>query len=416
MAPPVVPDTTQEAETQEPVEPLFTADNMDADVIAGFLKSYTDNAPAIKPEETVQGQLESVLNKDNALFDWARGQAAQYSNSRGLINSDMAAEASAQAVMGVALPIAQADAQVYANRAAQEREFWLTAGLQAFDATIQSGLIAQDHMSNLVEMSHQGDINSRLQLEQFGYNWNLNEQQNFHNMQLSLLQGDIQAGLALQAFGFDTELMSRDFGYQTKLLEHGLRNALALSKQDNEQWIERMGVQHVYTLDEIAAQGDITSEQSAQDFSQNMRGQYLAKVGDAGSALSVRLHEINTDDGLTLLQQHNAERQAVLDYEAEMDRLEAHYIATPGWDLSWLVDPINTPHSHEGGHTGGDTGDTGSDTVIDPEPDPELELEPEPAPPPSFEDDPEEFWEQLPDYKRDLFDPEGRDFLRDAFD
>ena len=65
-------------------------------------------------------------------------QAAQYANSRGLMNSDIAAEASSQAVMGAALPIAQHDAQVYATAAANQRQFWYTAGLQAFDATIQS--------------------------------------------------------------------------------------------------------------------------------------------------------------------------------------------------------------------------------------------------------------------------------------
>jgi len=163
---PIIPDTTQGVTADDSPGQLFTEENMGVDRTGDFLQQYADAAPGVTPEQTVQGQLEQILNKDNALFDWARGQAAQYSNSRGLLNSDIAAEASSQSVMGVALPIAQQDAETYARAAEQQRQFWHTAGLQAFDATIQSGLMAQDHLERMVEMSHQGDINSRLQLEQ----------------------------------------------------------------------------------------------------------------------------------------------------------------------------------------------------------------------------------------------------------
>ena len=114
------------------------------------------------------------------------------------------------AVMNAALPIAQNDANVYAQKASQERAFWQTAGLTAFDATIQSSLMAQDHLNRIVEASHQGDINSRLQLEQFGYNWNLSAQDNLQQLQQLALQGDINATLALQKFGRD---LGAQFGF-----------------------------------------------------------------------------------------------------------------------------------------------------------------------------------------------------------
>ncbi len=43
--------------------------------------------------------------------------------------------------------------------------------------------MAQDHMQSLVAMAAQGDINSKLQLEQFGYNWDLSEQDNLNRLQ-----------------------------------------------------------------------------------------------------------------------------------------------------------------------------------------------------------------------------------------
>lgn len=334
---PQVPDTTQDVTAQEAPGALFTAENMGAEDSAGFLQSYADLAPGVQPEETVQGQLENVLNKDNALFDWARGQAAQYSNSRGLINSDIAAEASAQAVMGVALPIAAADAQVYAERAVQERQFWYTAGLQAFDATIQSGLMAQDHLQRIVQMSHQGDINSRLQLEQFGYNWNLNEQQNLHNMQLAAMQGDIAAGLALQQFGFDTDLMTQDHGFRLTLADTELRNALTLSGQDHEEFLEAQAQGHANTLDEIAAQGEVTGDLADQEFSRNLQQNYLNAVERRTLQFSAEVTSIYSQEGLTASQQQNAVNIARNNMENDLKMLAQQYSSSPGWDPNWSV-------------------------------------------------------------------------------
>ncbi len=78
-----------------------------ANDLIGGMQPFADKAQDVQPEETVQGQLEGILDKNNLLFDWARGQAAQYANSRGLQNTDMAAEASSMAVIGAAMPIAQ---------------------------------------------------------------------------------------------------------------------------------------------------------------------------------------------------------------------------------------------------------------------------------------------------------------------
>lgn len=365
---PIVPDTTQGVTAEDSPGQLFTEENMGADRSADFLQGYADKAPGVTPEQTVQGQLEQILNKDNALFDWARGQAAQYANSRGLLNSDIAAEASSQAVMGVALPIAEHDANVYAQRAAQERQFWYTAGLQAFDATIQSGLMAQDHMQQMVELSHQGDINSRLQLEQFGYNWQLSVQDNLHQMQQIALQGDINAELALQQFGFDTELMRQDFGYRVRLADIDLKNSLSLSAQDNEQWIERMGIEHVNTLAEIAAQGDISRDINTDNFSNNLQMQYMDRVGQRTSELNAEIERINSTEGLTPAQQRNAVNQAIRRYESDLAMYAEMFSSNPSWDPNWEV-------SSYSGDAGGSFIPT--DNTTDPTPTPIPEPTPE---------------------------------------
>ena len=257
-----VPDVTKLGRTPtEQDTRAFTGDTTDYAGIAGM-------APGVTAEQTVQGQLAHLFeNPDaNPLWEYAKGIASQYSNSRGLQNSDIAAEAGAQAVFAQAMPIAQQDANTYAARAQLEAGFWQNAGLQAQAATIASGLQAQGHLETLIELNRQGDINSRLQLEQFGYNFELNEQENLHQKQQLALQGDIQAELALQQFGFDTQLMKQDHGYRVNLMKIELSNALRINEQTNNHQLQQMQVAnrnalqqinqgHANTLQQIAANG-----------------------------------------------------------------------------------------------------------------------------------------------------------------
>ena len=61
--------------------------------------------------------LNKLLSEGSSYLDLARTGAAQTANSRGLLNSSMAAGAGEAAAIGAALPIAQSDASVYADSA-----------------------------------------------------------------------------------------------------------------------------------------------------------------------------------------------------------------------------------------------------------------------------------------------------------
>lgn len=69
--------------------------------------------------ETVQGQMQGLMRSDNPLIEQARTGANQQMNSRGLLNSSMAVQASDQAAYNAALPIAQADANIYGTASQQ---------------------------------------------------------------------------------------------------------------------------------------------------------------------------------------------------------------------------------------------------------------------------------------------------------
>ena len=97
------------------------------------------NAPT-NPDENYAGSNASVnystadnlgalMNKSNPLVKMARTRAAQQANSRGLLNSSLAAEAGEQAAMEMMLPVAQADAETFNRRWLEQKRIEAEAKL-----------------------------------------------------------------------------------------------------------------------------------------------------------------------------------------------------------------------------------------------------------------------------------------------
>jgi len=71
----------------------------------------------VTPDQTVEGRLKGLLSDENPLVQMARTQGLESANARGLLNSSLGAQAGALAHYQYAMPVAQADAQTYANAA-----------------------------------------------------------------------------------------------------------------------------------------------------------------------------------------------------------------------------------------------------------------------------------------------------------
>lgn len=82
--------------------------------------NYVDEA-----KSTVAGQLTSLLDQNSAYVQQARQQATEQASGRGLLNSTIAANQGQRAAIQSALPIAQQDAQTWANAqgARQQAEY-----------------------------------------------------------------------------------------------------------------------------------------------------------------------------------------------------------------------------------------------------------------------------------------------------
>ncbi len=101
------PQIQQPART--PQEPVRVSDEEKSTA------TYKANTRTVDPsKETVAGQLRGLLeDPDSNYMQRARTSAWQYANSRGLLNSSIAATAGEAAAIDAALPIAQQDAGIY---------------------------------------------------------------------------------------------------------------------------------------------------------------------------------------------------------------------------------------------------------------------------------------------------------------
>lgn len=73
--------------------------------------------------DTVQGQLNTLLQNENPLMQRAYYKGLDLANSRGLLNSSMASEAAQAAMIDASLPIAQQDASTYYDQGTRNQGY-----------------------------------------------------------------------------------------------------------------------------------------------------------------------------------------------------------------------------------------------------------------------------------------------------
>jgi hypothetical protein len=76
----------------------------------------------VADNQTVRGQINSVIAEDSPLMQQAATAAKQAAGQKGLINSSMAVQAGQAALYDKAMPIAQADAQTYGQAAKSNQD------------------------------------------------------------------------------------------------------------------------------------------------------------------------------------------------------------------------------------------------------------------------------------------------------
>lgn len=296
----------------------------------------------VQKNETVSGQLEQLLSSTSPVLRQARDRAIVQSASRGLQNSTLAAQAGTEALISAATPIAATDAATHSDRAKGNQAAQNAFGQTAQQIQGQKELSTQDHLQRLAEQAQAGDINSRLQLEQAGYNAELSAQENLQRLEQLQKEGDIQASLALQSFNFTTmleaqkqgyaiELSNQQFQQNQQLLMDEYTQRGVLSAQEAAQEIERLNQQHENTLVEIAAQVAANGTADAAKWTRDLQQGYLNAVTQRQMAASQEVAAIYQTQGLTGAQQSSAVILAQNRLRTDLQAIAAYFQQTPGW-------------------------------------------------------------------------------------
>ena len=175
-----------------------------ADTLDNGTKAYgagtTDYDPTLRTvdpaKETVAGQLNTILGSGSPVLERAKTGAMQTANKRGLLNSSMAAGAGEAAMIDAALPIANADANVFGTAARDNQQFSNASG--QFNAGAKN--VSDLNLSNAANTSQ------------------LSTQQTGQQKELAQQAADIQTGQILPAtIAGQKELATQSGEIQTAL-------------------------------------------------------------------------------------------------------------------------------------------------------------------------------------------------------
>lgn len=278
--------------------------------------------------QTASGQVESLLAKDSPLMQRARTLALQNMNQRGLVNSSMAQGAGVAAMIDKITPIAQQDAEAYANQALANQNAQNSAGqfnageankfgLQRNDQTFTAG-------ENLANREFQ--TSERLASQAFTAEQNI-ATQNFQSAQ-SALDRALQVTLTDKSIAAAAALETARQNFQTaeNALDRANQNALQESQQtfqrgenalDRTQQTSLQAAQQAFQSGENAL--DRTSQQSLQSAAQT----FQANENEKNRAAEIMLADKNIS-AQSAIQQAQREFQRS---ENQLDRTQQLAIA-----------------------------------------------------------------------------------------
>lgn len=131
----------------KPVDPAIAAGTKVAEAKP---VTYDATTRAVDPAtQTVAGQVNNIIKDDSPLMQRARAGAMESANSRGLINSTMAAQAGQAAVIDAATPIANADANINTTAARDNQNVTNAATAAGADAVNKAAVQSAEATNSL---------------------------------------------------------------------------------------------------------------------------------------------------------------------------------------------------------------------------------------------------------------------------
>lgn len=256
----------------QPVMPTITTPSV---------TSATAATRTVGDNELVSSQLQKLLATDSPYLQQARNKAAQTANSRGLVNSAMAAGWGESAAIDAAAPIAQADAGAYTSAARDNQSAQNAVSLNNASAANQAEM-ARAAAANQASMAAANmQMQDRLNDKQTSNQYQLQQEQN----KFTAAQQDKN-----QAFQLEQLKQNMNLAYdkmtvdQTNTYASGYLNIVNSNMPQADKESALSGYSSIYGFHDNLATGT-SVDLSVLPAAQSTVNSYWAsgKAGDAGA-------------------------------------------------------------------------------------------------------------------------------------
>jgi len=232
-------------------------------------------APAqwtVDGKQTVSGQLNTILGSGSALMQQADTQGLQTANSRGLLNSSIAAGASEGAMIAAATPIATADATTYSKAAgynADEKNQFATTNANAQNTASQfnAGNANTGYQNQLARAAEDNLQKQRLgataalQTQQLGATASENQKSRAQETAQSLFKANAEASIAQlnnqHSFNVNTQSIVGGLGSDLMKLMTAINADTNMNQQSKDYSIQQAYAAYKANISLISAVGSI---------------------------------------------------------------------------------------------------------------------------------------------------------------
>ena len=244
----------------------------------------------ISNEALVDTQLGRILSQDNPYIKAARDAADKQMNARGLLNSTMAINASQDAAIKNALPIAQQNAQLFGNADLNRQGLDIAGAQNTQQSAYNWDQANQRYVNDLGKMRYQGSLNASDAL--FKYNADMGAR-TYDTASREWLMGKEYGYKSVaedQTFQHDLEKLDKNYELQGKLAEQ--KGKIALQ-------IDQAGYQFQTDLEKLKI--DSATRLALQDKASLLTRQYLGAYAEIMSDPNIS-DEIEPTSGLSYRQ------------------------------------------------------------------------------------------------------------------
>lgn len=319
--------------------------------------------------DTVRGQMEGLLDSGSEYIRRAKQSGMEAANRRGLLNSSIAAGAAQGAAYDAALPIAQQDATTYATRATENQKAENEA--LKFNATTNTDVsktnAAAENENNAAwrNLEQQQTINEQqntaaedlqtLQSEQKKEAMRLQGDLDINKLEK---QGEIDLNQINRQGEIDSAAREEAFGYQTQVNTQQNDAQIALQELQGRQTIEQkeLTIQAEKDLAKIKSDSDLELKQLNVD--QADRDAFSQFLNESGQQYLIQTSKISLDGELTVPEKNAAKLALYENFKANAELTASLF----GTEISWDSFP-EPPTSDSSGNTE-DTGNTGDTSTV----------------------------------------------------